>query len=196
MTLNFTVDLTSQMILRLPRNCFCINLSSLELIKILFPIEGQLWSEAADWWTAKDAREIQRTIKSMCDNEQETPYRKGEWWMMAWTLYPKMLSVCHCCGSLSYVTEYFKVGLFRRFMVWQLEFFLAWTLDQVSRVITWDILSGCVLFWVCDADWTETACHSWIYLRCCSPKSLYLSYQLKYVLYYYYKHLTVVTFPF
>lgn len=116
------------MIRRHCRNCFCINLSSLELIKILFPIEGQLWFETADWWTAKDAREIQRTIKSMCDNEQETPYRKGEWWMGAWTLYPKMLSVCHCCGPLSYLTwEYFKVGLFRRFMVWQLEFFLAWT---------------------------------------------------------------------
>lgn len=78
LTLKLAFDLMTEMILGLPRNCFCINLSSLELIKILFSFEGQLWFETADWWTAKDAREIQRTIKSMCNDEQEAAYRKGE----------------------------------------------------------------------------------------------------------------------
>lgn len=68
---------------------------------MLFSIEGQLWFETADWWTAKDAREIQRTIKSMCDNEQETPYRKGEWWKAARILRIPKCSVCVIVGPYS-----------------------------------------------------------------------------------------------
>ena len=48
----------------------------------------------------------------MCDNEQETPYRKGKWLVVASTLYPKMLRVWYCCDLLTFYLKwkYFKVG--------------------------------------------------------------------------------------